>query len=145
MALTQIFSYLQPRDDYTADKLKARQKEIVEGLADILTRSDLEVLRVLNEYAEIGKLGERFHSREDCLGIYGQLLAAGYEENVQGEAHFDPADSEQIACYLIGQALEDLKNGYSPAAIFVTRSSLALNGVPHEEWQNVINREILMI
>lgn len=145
MALTKIFTYQQPHEFEDRQKILDRQKTLLEGFSVTLGQGDEAVLRVLNEYGEIGQLERGFHAPEDCRSLYDALKGAGYEENVQLGEYFNAKDSGQIAVYLIGQAMVDLKEGQPPPGIFVVRSSLALNGVEPSEWQHVINREIIMV
>lgn len=146
MALTQIFSIARPHDDQGDFRLKDRAREITEGIEETVAQGgDTAVLRALNEFGEIAKLGSRYTAPEDCRALYSALMAAGYEEDVLPGEHFNVNDADQIACYLIGQALSELGAGNPPPAIFVVRSSMALNGVPYSDWQRVIDQEILMI
>lgn len=143
MPLTNIFQYSQPQDHEDREPLLERQKAIVDGFADTLRTDEAHVLLALNEYAAISHLAQMPQNAEDCRKLYEMLLAAGYEENVQFGEYFREDDNDQIAIYLIGQALEDLGEGRPPAPIFVVRSSLALKGVEPSQWQSAINREIL--
>ena len=143
MPLTNIFHYSQPQDYEDRKPLLERQKAIVDGFADTLRTDEAHVLLALNEYAAISHLAQMPQNAEDCRKLYEMLLAAGYEEDVQLGEYFKEDDADQIAIYLIGQALEDLREGKPPPSIFVTRSSMALKGVQPAEWQSVINREIL--
>lgn len=146
MPLTQIFSILQPHDDNGDARLKARAREIASGMGETIAQGgDTGVLRALNEFGEIAKLDSRYISKEDCRALYNTLVAAGYEDDAFLGEHFTVDDADQMACYLIGQAMGELGAGNPPPGIFVVRSSMALNGVPYSDWQRVINREILMM
>lgn len=146
MPLTQIFSILQPHDDHGDSRLRARAHEIASGMAETVAQGgDTGVLRALNEFGEIAKLNSRYTQQEDCRAIYETLAAAGYEADVFLGEHFTVDDADQMACYLIGQAMAELGAGNPPPGIFLARSSMALNGVPYSDWQRVINREILMM
>ncbi|MCB1592992.1 MAG: hypothetical protein KDI90_11140 [Alphaproteobacteria bacterium] len=143
--LTQIFMYQRPRSNRQQQEFLARQRTIVETLPETIGDGDVSVLRALNEYGAIARLGQDFHTSEHCLKLYETLIEGGYEISPQLGEYFDAGDDGQIALYLIGQAMEELREGRPPQGIFVTRSSMALNGVPPGEWQHVIDREILMI
>ncbi|MCB1682820.1 MAG: hypothetical protein KDI61_04955 [Alphaproteobacteria bacterium] len=142
--LTSLFMYLQPRDYEGRQQVLTRQREIVDGIGETILQGETAVLRALNEYGEIGKLGEPFHSPEDCKKLYDALAAAGYEEDILSTEHFDVDDPKQVICYLIGQAMGRLREGQPPESIFVVRSAMALNGVHPNRWQSTIDREILM-
>lgn len=145
MPLTKIFQYAQPQDYEERQPLLERQKALVEGFADTLRNDETHVMLALNEYGAIGNLTESLQNAEDCRRLYDQLVAAGYEESAQLGEYFNENDSDQIAIYLVGQAMKDLREGRPPAPIFVVRSSLALKGVEPSQWQSAINREILLL
>ncbi len=143
MPLTNIFQYSQPQDYEDRKPLEDRQRALVDGFADTLRTDEAHVLLALNEYGAISNLAHMPQNAEDCRTLYQQLLAAGYEDDVQLGGFFHEGDADQIAIYLVGEAMKDLREGRPPAPIFVVRSSLALKGVEPSQWQSAINKEIL--
>lgn len=143
--LTQIFMYHRPHGYQEQQELLGKQQEIVESMPAVMAEGNEAVLRALNEYGSIAQLGTDFHFPEQCTALHQMLVDGGYEIDPQLGEYFDSGDADQIAVYLVGQAMEDLKEGNPPPGIFVTRSSMALNGVEPARWQMVINREILMM
>lgn len=142
MTLTKLFSFTQPNDEAGTEEILTRQEAIVGDIAETLQGGEESVLRALNEYAEICRLGEYFRSQRQGLILYGALHGAGYKAGANTEADFKPDDPKNVARYLIGQAMHDLAAGNPPSGTFVTQSSLALNAVHPSRWQDTVDAEM---
>ncbi|MGB3214334.1 MAG: hypothetical protein WBC26_06180, partial [Alphaproteobacteria bacterium] len=79
MTLTKLFTFAQPDDEAGTEEILSRQDAIVGGIAETIQGGEKDVLRALNEYAEIGRLGQYFHSKRQCLILFGALHGAGYK------------------------------------------------------------------
>ncbi len=142
MTLTKLFTFAQPDDEAGTEEILSRQEEIVGDIAETFQGGEESVLRALNEYAEIGRLGQYFHSKRQCLILFGALHGAGYKAGANTDAAFKPDDSKNVARYLIGQAMHDLGAGNPPSGTFITQSSMALNSVPPSKWRDTVDAEM---
>ncbi|MBK9584788.1 MAG: hypothetical protein KA099_04995 [Alphaproteobacteria bacterium] len=142
MTLTKLFTFAQPDDEAGTEEILSRQDAIVGGIAETIQGGEKDVLRALNEYAEIGRLGQYFHSKRQCLILFGALHGAGYKAGANTDAALKPDDSKNVARYLIGQAMHDLGAGNPPSGTFITQSSMALNSVPPSKWRDTVDAEM---
>lgn len=142
MSLTQLFTFTQPNDEAGTEEILSRQDAIVGDIAEVIQGGEQSVLRALNEYGEICRLGQYFHSQRQCLILFGALHGAGYKVNENSNADFNADDPKNVARFLIGQAMHDLGAGTPPSGTFIAQSSMALNAVHPSRWRDTVDAEM---